>query len=62
MPHPGRRHRAGHAFLKVTAARQQNITIERPLAYLMQVVRRLAIDGLRAGKIRRTDDIADIAI
>ncbi|NHN85757.1 sigma-70 family RNA polymerase sigma factor [Acetobacter musti] len=50
------------AFLKVTAARQQNITIERPFAYLMQVVRRLAIDGLRGAKIRKAEDIADIAI
>ncbi len=50
------------AFLKVTAARQQNITIERPFSYLMQVVRRLAIDGLRGAKIRKAEDIADIAI
>lgn len=50
------------AFLKVTVARQQGIEIKRPLAYFLQVVRRLAIDCLRGGNIRKATDIADTSL
>ncbi|GBQ99344.1 DNA-directed RNA polymerase sigma-70 factor [Gluconacetobacter liquefaciens] len=50
------------AFLKVTTAQRQGIAIQHPLPYLLQAIRRLAIDRLRFGRVRNEEDICNSAI
>ncbi|GAN88212.1 sigma-70 family RNA polymerase sigma factor [Komagataeibacter intermedius] len=50
------------AFIKATLVQKKGTEIQRPVSYLLQVVRRLAIDFLRFGRIRNEIDVADIAV
>ena len=50
------------AFIKAALVHGKGTQIQRPVPYLLQVIRRLAIDFLRFGRIRNETDIADSAI
>lgn len=50
------------AFIKATLVHDKGTHIQNPVPYLLQVIRRLAIDFLRFGRIRNETDIADSAI
>nr|WP_228125650.1 sigma-70 family RNA polymerase sigma factor [Gluconobacter sp. Dm-44] len=47
------------AFVKIALTHRPELEIRHPLAYFLQVVRRLAIDTMRQRNIRKTSDIAD---
>lgn len=47
------------AFVNISQARRSGTTIINPLAYLTQIVRRLALDHLHSGKVRFEESHAD---
>ena len=50
------------AFIKASLVHGKGTEIQSPVPYLLQVIRRLAIDFLRFGRVRNETDIADSAI